>query len=72
MTRYSVQSRDRILVKGDAFLSFARNMGGNVGKNVSKNWSGNYSQKLLDHATQSTTDALKQLQKKKKIQKLVI
>ena len=37
MTRYSVQSRDRILVKGDAFLSFARNMGGNVGKNVSKN-----------------------------------
>ena len=36
MTRYSVQSRDRILVKGNAFLSFARNMGGNVGKNEKK------------------------------------
>ena len=26
MTRYSVQSRDRILVKCYAFLSFAKNM----------------------------------------------
>ena len=37
MTRYSVQPRDPILVKGYAFLSFAKNMGKNVGKNRSKN-----------------------------------
>ena len=34
-------------------------MGKNVGKNISKNLSGKYSQKLLDHAKQSATDALK-------------
>ena len=39
MTRYSVQPRDRIFVKGYVFLSFAKNMGGNIGKNVSKNLS---------------------------------
>ena len=32
MTRYSVQSRDRIFVKGYGFLSLAKNMGKNVGK----------------------------------------
>ena len=36
MTRYSVQPRDPILVKGYGFLSFAKNMGKNVGKNISK------------------------------------
>ena len=46
MTRYSVQPRDQIFVKGYGFLSFAKNMG----KNISKNLSGKYSQKLLDHA----------------------
>ena len=35
MTRYSVQPRDRIFVKGSGFLSFAKNMGRNIGKNVS-------------------------------------
>ena len=34
MTRYSVQPRDRIFVKGSGFLSFARNMGTNIGKNI--------------------------------------
>ena len=38
-------------------------MGKNIGKNISKNLSGKYSQKLLDHAKQSATDALKLLQK---------
>ena len=27
MTRYSVQPRDRIFLKGNGFLSFAKNMG---------------------------------------------
>ena len=36
MTRYSVQPRDRILVKGFGFLSFAENVGRNIGKNISK------------------------------------
>ena len=39
MTRYSVQPRDRIFLKGYEFLSFAKNIGKNVGKNRSKNLS---------------------------------
>ena len=34
-------------------------MAKNIGKNMSKNVSGKYNQKLLYHAKQSTTDALK-------------
>ena len=34
-------------------------MGRNIGKNISRNLSSKYSQKLLDHAKQSATDALK-------------
>ena len=52
MTRYSVQTRDRIFVKGYGFLSFAKNLGENIGMSISKNLSGKYSQKLLDHAKQ--------------------
>ena len=52
MTRYSVQPRDRIFVKGYGFFSFAKNMGKNTGKNLNYK----YSQKLLDHAKQSATD----------------
>ena len=59
MIRYSVQPRDQIFVKGYGFLSYAKNMGKNIGKNISKNLSAKYSQKLFDHAKQSTTDALK-------------
>ena len=36
MTRYSVQSRDRISVKGYTFFCLAKNMGKNIGKNISK------------------------------------
>ena len=54
MTRYSVQLRDPILVKGYEYLSFAKNIGKNIG-----NLSSKYSQKLLDHTKQSATDALK-------------
>ena len=59
MTRYSVQPRDRIFVKGYGFLSFTKNMGKNIGKNITKNLSSKYNQKILDHAKQSATDAIK-------------
>ena len=62
--RYSVQPRDRIFAKGYGFMSFAKNMGKNIGKNISKNVSGKYSQKLLGHAKQLTTDALKTTSKR--------
>ena len=39
-------------------------MGKNIGKNISKNLRGKYSQKLLDHAKKSATDALKTFSKK--------
>ena len=55
MSRYSVQPRDGIFVKGYGFLSFAKNMD----ENISKDLSGKYSQKLLDHPKTSATDALK-------------
>ena len=42
MTRYSVQPRDKIFVKGYVFLSFAKNMAKNIGKNISRNLSGKY------------------------------
>ena len=32
--RYSVQSRDQILVKGYGCLSFSKNMGKKIGKNT--------------------------------------
>ena len=43
MTRYSVQSRDRIIVKGYGVLFFAKSIGKNIAKNISKNLSGKYS-----------------------------
>ena len=48
MTRYTVQPRVRILMKGYGLLSFARNIGKIVGKNISKNLSSKDSQKRLD------------------------
>ena len=65
--RYSVQPRDWIFIKGYGFLSFAKNMDRNTGKNINKNLSGKklkYSQKLLDHAKQSATDAFKTASKR--------
>ena len=64
MIRYSVQPRDQIFVKGYGFLSLAKNMGENIGKIITKNLSGKYSQKLLDHAKQSATDAFKSASKR--------
>ena len=56
---HSVQPRDGIFIKNYRFLCLAKNMGKNIGKNICKNLSSKYSQKLLDHAKQSATDALK-------------
>ena len=50
--RYSIEPRDRIYAKDYGFLTFAKNM------------SNNYSQKLLDSAKKSTTDAIKAASKK--------
>ena len=50
-TRYSVELRDRLYVKGYGFLSFAKNIG--------KNLSNKYGQKIIDTAKKSTTDAIK-------------
>ena len=66
MTRYSVINR--IFVKGHGNLSFAKNIGKNIGKNISKNMTSKYCQKLLYHAKQSATDALK-ISSKRFIQK---
>ena len=61
--RYSIKSRDRIYVKGYGFLSFAKNFGTHATK-VAKNMSNKYSQKLLDSAKKSTTDARKTASKR--------
>ena len=59
MTRYSVQPRDQIFLKGYGFLSYAKNMDRNIGKNISKSLSSKCTQKILDRAKQSATDVLK-------------
>ena len=56
--RYSIESRDRMYLKGYRFLSFAKNMSTYATK-VAKNLSNKYVQKLLDSAKRSTTDAIK-------------
>ena len=50
--RYSIEPRDSIYVKGYGFLSLAKNL------------SSKYSQKLIDTAKKSTTDALKTASKR--------
>ena len=54
--RYSIEPRDRIYVKAYGFLYFAKNMG--------KYLSNKYSQKLLDNAKKSATDAIKTVSKR--------
>ena len=54
--RYSIEPKDRIYVKGYGFLSFAKKIG--------KNLSDKYSQKPLDTAEKSTTDAIKTASKR--------
>ena len=52
-----VQLRDRIFVKGYRFLYFLE-IWKKIGRKISKQLSSRYSQKLLDRAIQSATDAL--------------
>ena len=54
--RCSIEPRDRRYVKGYGFLSFA--------KSIVKNISSKYSQKLVDSANKSTTDAIKTASKR--------
>ena len=51
--RYSIESKDRIYVKGYGFLSFAKRV------HMSTHLSNKYGQKLLDTDKKSTTDAIK-------------
>ena len=67
--RYSIEPKDRIYVKEYGFLPFTKNMGTH-GIKVTKNVSNKYSQKLLDTANKSTTDAIKTTSKRA-IQKTV-
>ena len=61
--RYSIEPRERRHVKGYGFLSFARNIGTHVTK-VAKSMSNKYSQKLVDTAKKSATDAIKTASKR--------
>ena len=56
--RYSIEPRDKIYVNCHEFLSFATNIGALSNK---------YSQKRLDSAKKSTTDAIETGSKKKAI-----
>ena len=54
--RYSIEPKDRICVKGYAFLSFPKNIG--------KSLDNKYGQKLLNSAKKSITDAKKTASKR--------
>ena len=56
--RYSIEPRDKIYVKAYGCLSFVKNIGTNATK-TAENMSNKYSQKPLDSAKKSTTDAIK-------------
>ena len=56
--RYSIEPKERRLMKGYGFLFFARNVGTHATK-VTKNVSNKYGQKLADTARKSATDAIK-------------
>ena len=60
MTRYSIEPKGRILVKGYRFLYFAKNISKNIDKNVRQNLSDKYSHKFLDHTTRSAAYAVKE------------
>ena len=61
--RYSIEPRNRMYVKSYGFLSFAKNIGMHATK-VAKNMNNKYSQKLLDSAKKSATDAIKTTSKR--------
>ena len=60
---YSIEPRERRYVKGYGFLSFARNIGTHAAE-AAKSMSNKYSQKLVDTAKKSATDAIKTASKR--------
>ena len=70
--RCSIESRHWVFVTGYVFFFIAKN----IGKGTTKTLSGKYRQKLLNHAKQFATDALKTIYKtiwlKKQCMQLVI
>ena len=62
-TKYSIEPRDRIYVKGCGFLSFSKNTGRHANK-FAKSLSNKHRQKLIDSAKKSTTDAIKTASKR--------
>ena len=61
--RYSIEPRERRYVKGYGFLSFAKSIGTHAAK-VAKSLSNKYSQKIVDTANKSATDAIKTASKR--------
>ena len=59
MTRFLVQPRDRIFVRGYGILSFAKYVDNVIGKD----WSGKFLQKLLDQSNNLQQMRLKLIQK---------
>ena len=59
----SIEPSERRYVKRYGFLSFARNIGTHAAK-VVKNMSNKYSQKLVNTAKKSATDAIKTASKR--------
>ena len=60
---YSIEPKERRRVKGYGFLSFAGNIGTHAAE-VTKNMSNKYSQKLVETAKKSATDAIKTVSKR--------
>ena len=60
---YSIEPKERSHVKGYGFLSFARNIGTHAAE-VAKSISNKYSQKLVETAKKSATDAIKTASKR--------
>ena len=59
MARYLVQPKDLLFATDYGFLSFAKNVGKIIGKYISNSLNSKHSQRHLDHAKQSATDAFK-------------
>ena len=64
--RYSESYKsDSLFISTKRFLSFVKNMIKNISKSITKNLSNKYSQRIIDNAKKSTTDAVRLLQKGK-------
>ena len=64
MTRYSIQHRDRILVKSYGFLSFAKNLGWNINVKLRDKYKQRMLaayQERLNYAEQSASNAFKKV-----------